>query len=148
MKIQLALWFLHLHKAWSLLILIGRDSGDGVANVYGQDGLGIESRWGRVFPHSSRSAQVPGFLTRVKRPGHVRVDHPPPYSAEVKERVELYLSYPSGPSRSVLGQTFTLLLAPWNSPFLPTSYKVSLPVSKELISLLNLTYQLMHFYIQ
>jgi len=30
------------------------------------------------------------------------VDHPPPSSAEVKGRVELYLCSPSGPSRPVL----------------------------------------------
>ena len=33
---------------------------------------------------------------RVKRPGR-DVNHPPPFSAEVKERVELYLYSPSGP---------------------------------------------------
>jgi len=38
----------------------------------------------------------------VKRPGH-GVDHSPPSSAEVKERVELYLYSPSGPSWPVLG---------------------------------------------
>jgi hypothetical protein len=38
----------------------------------------------------------------VKRPGR-GVDHPPPSSAEVKERVELYLYSPSGPSWPVLG---------------------------------------------
>ena len=48
------------------------------------------TRWDRV--------SFPG----VKRP--VRgVDHPPPSSAEVKERVELYLYSPSGPSWPVLG---------------------------------------------
>ena len=31
------------------------------------------------------------------------VDHPPPSSAEVRERVELYLCSPSGPSWLVLG---------------------------------------------
>jgi hypothetical protein len=40
-------------------------------------------------------------LPGVKRPGRV-VDHPPPSSAEVKERVELYLFSPSGPSWPVL----------------------------------------------
>jgi hypothetical protein len=33
------------------------------------------------------------------------IDHPPPSNAEVKERVELYLYSPSGPSRPVLGWT-------------------------------------------
>jgi len=38
----------------------------------------------------------------VKRPG-LGVDHPPSSSAEVKERVEVYLYYPSGPWWPVLG---------------------------------------------
>jgi hypothetical protein len=38
----------------------------------------------------------------VKRLGR-GIDHPPPSSAEVKERVELYLCSPSGPSWPVLG---------------------------------------------
>jgi len=38
----------------------------------------------------------------VKRPGR-GIDHPPPSRAEVKERVELYLYSPSGPSWAVLG---------------------------------------------
>jgi hypothetical protein len=40
----------------------------------------------------------------VKRPGR-GVDHPPPSSAEVKERVEVYLYSPSGPLWPVLGRT-------------------------------------------
>jgi len=38
----------------------------------------------------------------VKQQGH-GVDRPPPYSAEVKERVELYLYSPSGPWWPVTG---------------------------------------------
>jgi hypothetical protein len=38
------------------------------------------------------------------------IDHPPPYSAKVKERVELYLYSPSGPSWPVLGRTLPLSL--------------------------------------
>ena len=38
----------------------------------------------------------------IKRPGR-GVDHPPPSSAKVKERVELYLYAPFGPSWPVLG---------------------------------------------
>jgi len=38
----------------------------------------------------------------VKLPGR-GVDHPPPSSVEVKERVELYLYSTSGPSRTVTG---------------------------------------------
>jgi hypothetical protein len=45
----------------------------------------------------------------VKRPGH-GVDHPHPSSAEVKERVELYLYSSSGPSWPVLRRTLPLPL--------------------------------------
>ena len=41
-------------------------------------------------------------LPRVKRPGR-GVKHPPPSRAEVKEAVELYLRFFSGPSWPVLG---------------------------------------------
>jgi hypothetical protein len=50
----------------------------------------------------------PGWLTRPGR----GVDHPPPYSAEFKERVELYIYSPSGRFWPVLRRTllyFTLL---------------------------------------
>jgi len=50
-----------------------------------------------------------GSFPGVKRPGR-GVDHPLPSSAKVKERVELYLYSPSGPSRSVLGWKLTLSL--------------------------------------
>jgi ribonuclease HI len=43
----------------------------------------------------------------VKWPGR-GVDHPLPSSTEVKERVELYLCSPSGPSWPVLGRTLPL----------------------------------------
>ena len=41
-------------------------------------------------------------LPGVKRPGR-GVDHPPPSSVEVNERVELYLYSPTGSSWSILG---------------------------------------------
>jgi hypothetical protein len=34
---------------------------------------------------------------------HCGINHPPPSSAEIKERVELYLYFPSGPSWPVVG---------------------------------------------
>jgi hypothetical protein len=70
----------------------------------------------RDFPYPSRPALgptqspiqwVPGFFPAVKWSGR-GVDHPPAYSAEIKERVELYLYFPSGPSWPVLG---------WSLPF-------------------------------
>jgi hypothetical protein len=50
-----------------------------------------------------------GSFLGVKWQGR-SVNHPPPSSAEVKERVELYLSSPFGPSWSVL--VWNLLLLP------------------------------------
>ena len=38
---------------------LGRDSSVGIATVYGLDGPGIESQWGRNFPQSSRPALGP-----------------------------------------------------------------------------------------
>jgi hypothetical protein len=37
----------------------GPDSSVGIATRYGPDGSGIESRWGRDFPHLSRPALEP-----------------------------------------------------------------------------------------
>ena len=54
-----------------------------------------------------------GSFLGVKRPGH-GVDHPPPSSAEVKERIELYLYSPSGPLWTVLEWTLTFS---FNLPF-------------------------------
>jgi len=90
---------------------VGRDSSVGIATRYGLNGQGIESWWGRDFPHASRPVLgptqppiqwLPGLSRGVKRPGR-DVDHPPPSSAEVKEKVELYLYSPSGSSWPVLG---------------------------------------------
>jgi hypothetical protein len=94
------------------------DTSVGTANCYGLYGPRIESRWGVDFLHLSMLALGPThfplqrvrFLSRgLKRPGH-GTDHPPPSSAEVKERVELCLYSPFGPSWPVLG---------WTVPFLP-----------------------------
>jgi len=58
------------------------------------DGLGIEFRCGRDFPYLSCTMGT-GSFPGVKRPGS-GFDHPPASSAEVKERVELYLYSPTG----------------------------------------------------
>ena len=71
----------------------------GIATRNGLDGPGIESRWGVKYfapvqtgpgAHPASYTMGTASFRRVKRPGR-RVDHPPPYSAEVKERVELHL---------------------------------------------------------
>jgi hypothetical protein len=58
-------------------------------------------------PNQPAIQWVPGLFSRVKRPGRA-VNHPPPSSARVKERVELYLYFPSGSSWPVLGRTLHL----------------------------------------
>jgi len=77
------------------------------------DGAGIEFRWrGEIFrTRSDRSWGPPSLLyngsmgtasfPEVKQPGR-GVDHPPPSSAEVKERIQIYRYFPSGPSWPVL----------------------------------------------
>jgi hypothetical protein len=89
-------------KKPSPLFKMGRDSSVGIATRCGLDGPGIESRWGRDFPHPSRPALGPTqpptqWVPGLKRPGR-GVDHPPTSSAEVKERVKLYLYSLFGPS--------------------------------------------------
>jgi hypothetical protein len=97
-----------------------RDSVVGIETRYGLDGPGIESRWGRDFPHRSKPTLGPTqpcvqWVPNSSRlgggggePPGSGVDHPPPSSAEVKERVELYLCSPSGPSWSVIRRPLTL----------------------------------------
>ena len=91
------------------MIYIGsRDISVGIATRYGMDGPGIESRGERDFPHLSRPAHPAsytmgtGSFPEVKRPGH-GVRPPTPSSAEVEERVELYLYSTSGPSWPLIG---------------------------------------------
>ena len=67
----------------------------------------------RTHPHrpwGPRSLLYNGYRVSfegVKWPGR-GVDHPPPSSAEIKERVELYVYSPSGPSWPVLVWTLPL----------------------------------------
>jgi hypothetical protein len=77
---------------------LSRGNAVDIATRYELDGQGIESRWGRHFPHSSRAALgpalrpvqwVPGLsLPGVKYPG-CGVNHLLPKSAKVKERLQL-----------------------------------------------------------
>jgi hypothetical protein len=81
---------------------MGRDSSVDIATRNGLGGPEIESRRGRIFrARPDRSSGPTSFLYSgyrryfpgVKRPGR-GVDHPPPSSAGVKERVEIYLCSP------------------------------------------------------
>ena len=105
-----------------VLSCVGRDSSVGIATRYGPDGPGIESRWwwGVRFSapvqagpgaHPASCTRGTGSFPGVKRPG-CGVDHPPPYSAEVKERVELYFYSTSKPSWPVRGWPLPLHFYP------------------------------------
>jgi hypothetical protein len=95
----------------------------GIATRYGQDGPAIESQWGRDFPHPFRPALghtqppvqwVPGLFPGGKAAGMWRWPTTPS-SAEVKERVELYLYFPSGTSWPVLGRTLSFCYSPYSA---------------------------------
>jgi hypothetical protein len=81
----------------------GRHSSVGITTRYGLYGPGIECRWMQNGPeaHPASYAMDTGYFPGVKRP-ELGLDHPFPPSAEVKERVELYLYSLSGPSWPVL----------------------------------------------
>ena len=90
---------------------MNRDSVVGITTGYGLDGPGSNPVWGARFSSSSRRALglaqapvkwVPGLFPGVKRPER-GVDHSPTSSTKAKERVDLYLFSPFGPSWPVLG---------------------------------------------
>jgi hypothetical protein len=83
-----------------------RDSSVRIATRYVLNGPGIESRWGTRFSasvqndpgiHPASCTMSTGSLPGVKQPER-GINHPPTASEEVKERAELYLYSPSGPS--------------------------------------------------
>jgi hypothetical protein len=90
---------------------VGRNSVVGTETSYGLDGPVVESRWGRHYPRPSITALgltqppiqgVTGLFLRGKGVEAWR-SPPTPSSAEVNERVELYLYTPSGPPRQDIG---------------------------------------------
>jgi hypothetical protein len=93
-----------------LLSHTGRDSTVGIATRYGLKGLGIDSQWEARFSLSVQTGLpvlqwIPGLFLRQSGRG---VAHPPKSSAEVTERVELYLYSAYEPSWSLLGRTLPL----------------------------------------
>ena len=94
--------FLHIWF-YSVLLRVGRDSSVGITARYGLGGPAIESRWGARFsaPVQSGPGSHPASYTMGtgsfrggeggKAAQGVTLTTPHPSSAEVKERVELYL---------------------------------------------------------
>jgi len=72
-----------------------RDSSVGISTRYGLDRIPVGARFSHPFrlalgPNQPTIQWVLGFFPGVKRPGR-GVGYPSPSSAEVKERVKLYL---------------------------------------------------------
>jgi hypothetical protein len=86
-------YYYYYYFGYALSKIFGPGSSVGIATDYGLDGPGIESRWGRDFPHlPDRPWGPPSLLYngyRVFPGGKVRpgrdADHSPPSSAEVME---------------------------------------------------------------
>jgi hypothetical protein len=85
---------------------------------YGPEGSGFEPKWGARFSapvqtdheyHPASYKMDTGSFPGVKWPGR-GVDHTPPSSSEVKERVELFVHSPSLPSWPLNSRTLSLLL--------------------------------------
>ena len=77
------------------ITIMDRDSSVGIATRYGLDGPGGGTRFSAPVQsvpwlHPASCIMGTGSLPGLKRPGR-GVGYPTPSSAEVKERVELYL---------------------------------------------------------
>ena len=90
---------------------MSRDSVIGIATRCGLDSLGIETWWDKMLRILQNWPWRPSNLLYsdywvfpgVKRLGR-GTDYPPSSSAEVKERIKLYIYSPSGPSWPILGE--------------------------------------------
>jgi len=109
--------FVFLASILHEVLYVLRDISVGIATLYVLDGSRIESRWMRVFSHSSRTTigpihppvqWVPNLILASKSSG-TWLWQSTSSSAKVKERVELYVYSSSGSSWPVLG---------WNLPYL------------------------------
>jgi len=109
--------FMIYRFSWALWTGVCQYSSVGLATHYRLNGPGIESRWEKRFPYPSWPALMPAHPTipycthcvyTGSFPGvkgsEIGVEHPPPSSADVKERVEVHLYYSSGPSWHVTGR--------------------------------------------
>ena len=94
-------------KKLIIIIIMGRDSSVGIATHYGLDGPGIESRWGRDFPHPSRPALgpaqppiqwVPGLPRGESGRGVALTIHP-----QLAPRLKKEYSYTCNPTLGVRG---------------------------------------------
>jgi hypothetical protein len=98
-----------VHNAYILIlqrtrVTCGPGSSVGIATGYGLDGPGIESRWGRDFPHLSRPVLGPTQPPVQWAPGISRGQRAAgawrrpliPFFCRGHERVELYLYSPGG----------------------------------------------------
>ena len=96
---------------------VGRDSSVGISTRYGLNGPRIESQWGGARfsapvqtcagAHPASYTLGTGSFPGSRAAGAWRCP-PIPSSAEVKERVQLYLYSPSGSSWPVIGRTLSL----------------------------------------
>jgi hypothetical protein len=126
----------------------GRDSSVGIVTHYGLDGPGIESWWGARFfapvqtghgPHSASYTVGTGYFRGVKRPGRC-IDHPPPCSAKVEGRVDLYLCSTYEPLWPVIGWTLPLCFSCQEFSFLYRHFPFKpLPPPPTLQNARNLT---------
>ena len=143
-KIKASKWCTK-HRWQYAPLCVGYDSSVSIAIRYGLDGPRIKSRPGLDFLHLSRLALGPtqpptqgvlGPSRGVKWLG-CGIDHPLPSSAEVKERVELYLYSPYKPSWPVLGWTLPLPLPVYLSKYNCNLHTLLHPYSHHVSSALH-----------